>query len=180
MTPLGKEWYVKVKLVTGLLQTRADAERAVERVMSCGYRRDTISVVMSHAARGQHVESGTSAKAADVGRGGAAGAAVVTVAALGTSAAFPGLGLVAAGPIEAALAGAGSAAGGLVGALVAAGIPEHRARVYETGLQQGEILVGVHAQSQRDAEILEMILEYAGAENVRSDSALRRPYDSFI
>ncbi|WP_437685465.1 hypothetical protein [Sorangium sp. So ce176] len=166
---------MKAKVVTGLLQTRADAERAVERIMSCGYRRDAISVVMGHAALGQHVESGTSAKAADTAMGGA-GAAVVTFAALGTSAAFPGLGLVAAGPIEAALAGAGSAAG----ALVAAGIPEHRARVYETGLQQGAILVGVHAQSQRDAEILEMILEYAGAENVRSDSALKRPYDSFI
>lgn len=167
---------MKAKVVTGLLQTRAEAERAVERIMSCGYRRDTISVVMGHAARGQHVESGTGAKATDTAMGGAAGAAVVTFAALGTSAAFPGLGLVAAGPIEAALAGAGSAAG----ALVAAGIPEHRARVYETGLQQGAILVGVHAQSQRDAEILEMILEYAGAENVRSDSALKRPYDSFI
>ncbi|WP_438014040.1 hypothetical protein WMF18_24330 [Sorangium sp. So ce315] len=149
--------------------------------MSCGYRRDAISIVMSHAARGQHVEGGAGSRAAgaDVATFGAAGAAAGAFAALDAGAAFPDLGIVAAGPIGAAL-GAGGAPAGLVGALAAAGVPEHRARVYEAGLQQGEILVGVHAQSQRDAEILEMILEYAGAENVRSDSATRRPYDSFI
>ncbi|WP_437730355.1 hypothetical protein [Sorangium sp. So ce1335] len=178
--------------------------------MSCGYRRDAISLVMSHAARGQRVEGGTGSSAAAgagidgaafgavgagavgagagaVGAGaGAVGAGAGAVgtaaasAALGATVTFPRLGIVAAGPMEAALAGADGAAGGLVGALVAAGVPEHRARVHEAGLQQGEILVGVHAQSHRDAEILEMILEYAGAENVRSDSARRRPYDSFI
>lgn len=170
------------KLVTGLLQTRSGAERAIERVMSCGYRRDAISIVMSHAARGHRVEGGRGSRAAagaDVATSGAAGAGGGAFAALGAGAAFPDLGVVAAGPIGAALA-AGGGAGGLAGALAAAGIPEHRARVYEAGLRQGEILVGVHAQSQRDAEILEMILEYAGAENVRSDSAMRRPYDSFI
>ncbi|WP_437923604.1 hypothetical protein WMF37_31865 [Sorangium sp. So ce291] len=178
---------MRAKLVTGLLKTRVDAERAIERVMSCGYKRDAISLVMGHAARGQHVESGTGSRAvegAGLGGavGGAVGAAFAALAAVGTSLMFPGLGLVVAGPIEAAIAGAGagSAAGGLVGALVGAGVPEHRARAHESGLQRGEILVGVHAQSQRDAEILEMILEYAGAENVRSDSGLKRPYDSFI
>ncbi|MGK3992534.1 hypothetical protein [Sorangium sp. So ce1024] len=162
------------KLVTGLLHTWSGAERAIERVIGCGYRRDAISIVMSHAGRGQRVEGGTGSRAtagADVATSGAAEA-------VGAFAAFPDLGIVAAGPIEAALAAGG--ADGLVGALVAAGVPEHRARVHEACLQRGEILVGVHAQSQRDAEILEMILEVAGAENVRSDSAMRRPYDSFI
>ncbi|WP_437964071.1 hypothetical protein WMF04_30685 [Sorangium sp. So ce260] len=155
--------------------------------MSCGYKRDAISLVMGDPARGHRVESGTGSKAvAGAGLGGAVGGAVgaafAAFAAIGASVAFPGLGLVVAGPIEAVLAGAGagSAAGGLVGALVGAGIPEHRARAYEGGLRQGAILVGVHATSERDAEILEMILEYSGAENVRSESAQRLPYDSFI
>ncbi|WP_437720704.1 hypothetical protein [Sorangium sp. So ce861] len=149
--------------------------------MSCGYKRDAISLVMSDAARGERVESGTGSRAAaDVGVGGAVGAAFAASAAAGASAAFPGLGLVVTGPLESALAGAGGAAGGLVGALVGAGVPEHRARVYEGGLRQGAVLVGVHATSERDAEILEMILEYSGAEDVRSESAQRRPYDSFI
>ncbi|WP_437313371.1 hypothetical protein [Sorangium sp. So ce385] len=146
--------------------------------MSCGYKRDAISLVMSGAARGERVESGTGARAiADVGVGGAVGAAF---AAAGASVALPGLGLVVTGPLESALVGAGSAAGGLVGALVGAGVPEHRARVYESGLRQGEVLVGVHATSERDAEILELILEVSGAENVRSECVQRRPYDSFI
>ncbi|AUX34482.1 hypothetical protein SOCE836_066560 [Sorangium cellulosum] len=168
---------MRAKLVTGLVRTRLDAERAVERVMSCGYKRDAISLVMSDDARGERVESGTGSRAAAGGGVGAAvGAAFAAFAAAGASAMFPGLGLVVAGPLESALAGADSAAGGLVGA----GVPEHRAHVYESGLRQGAVLVGVHATSERDAEILEMILEYSGAEDVRSESAQRRPYDSFI
>lgn len=172
---------MRAKLVTGLVRTWSDAERSVERVMSCGYTRDAISLVMSDAVRDQHAEGGAAGPAADVGGTGSASAALPV---LGTSAAFPGLGLVAAGPIEAALAGAGasagSAAGGLVDALVGAGIPEHQASVYDSGLRQGAILVGVNASSERDVEILELILEYAGAEDVRSESSQRRPYDSFI
>ncbi|WP_437541641.1 hypothetical protein WME97_27605 [Sorangium sp. So ce367] len=135
---------------------------------------------MSDAGHDQRAVDGTAGATADVG--GAAGAASIALVVLGASVAFPGLGLVAAGPIEAALAGAGvgGAAGGLVDALVSAGIPEHRASIYDSGLRQGAILVGVNASSERDAEILELILEYAGAEDVRSESSQRRPYDSFI
>ncbi|WP_437739534.1 hypothetical protein WME73_28370 [Sorangium sp. So ce302] len=170
---------MRPKLVTGLVRTWSDAERSVERVMSCGYTRDAISLVMSGAGRDHRAVDGTAGAAADVGGAGAASTALVV---LGAGAAFPGLGLVAAGPIEAALAGAGAggAAGGLVDALVSAGIPEHRASIYDSGLRQGAILVGVNASSERDAEILELILEYAGAEDVRSESSQRRPYDSFI
>ncbi|WP_231864253.1 hypothetical protein [Sorangium cellulosum] len=170
---------MRPKLVTGLVRTWSDAERSVERVMSCGYTRDAISLVMS-AGRDHRAVDGTAGAAADVG--GAAGAASTALVVLGAGAVFPGLGLVAAGPIEAALAGAGAggAAGGLVDALVGAGIPEHRASIYDSGLRQGAILVGVNASSERDAEILELILEYAGAEDVRSESSQRRPYDSFI
>ncbi|WP_437790985.1 hypothetical protein [Sorangium sp. So ce693] len=171
---------MRAKLVTGLVRTWSDAERSVERVMSCGYTRDAISLVMSDGERDQRAAGGNAGAAADVG--GAAGSASAALAVLGTSVAFPGLGLVAAGPIKAALAGAGAggAAGGLVDALVDAGIPEHRASIYDSGLRQGAILVGVMASSERDAEILELILEYAGAEDVRSESSQRRPYDSFI
>ncbi|MDC0677259.1 hypothetical protein [Sorangium atrum] len=173
---------MRAKLVTGLVRTWSDAERSVERVMSCGYTRDAISLVMSDGERDQRAVGGNAGAAADVG--GAAGSASAALAVLGTSVAFPDLGLVAAGPIEAALAGAGAgaggAAGGLVDALVDAGIPEHRASIYDSGLRQGAILVGVMASSERDVEILELILEYAGAEDVRSESSQRRPYDSFI
>ncbi|WP_437274831.1 hypothetical protein WME90_26660 [Sorangium sp. So ce375] len=170
---------MRTKLVTGLVRTWSDAERSVERVMSCGYTRDAISLVMTDAGRGQRAESRAGSDAA-TGVGGAPGASAAALAVLGTSVAFPGLGLVAAGPIEAALADAGDATGGLVTALVGAGIPEHRASAYDSGVGQGAILVGVNASSERDVEILELILEYAGAEDVRSESSRGRPYDSFI
>jgi hypothetical protein len=167
---VGKEFSVRARLVAGLMRTRADAERAVERVMRYGFRRDIISLVASDAAPGQELERG----------GAALGSLAAASGAVSTTVVIAGLGLVAAGPLAAALAGAGDAPCGLVGALAGAGVSEHRARAYEAGLREGAVLVAVHVHSERDAEILALILEYAGAEDVRSESAPRRPYDSFI
>ena len=88
---------------------------------------------------------------------------------VGTSLAVPGLGLVIAGPIAAALAGAGAGAatGGLVGVLVGAGIPEHRAKVYDADVREGGILVGVEAGSDKDVQELEGLMEDIGARHVR-------------
>lgn len=79
--------------------------------------------------------------------------------------------MVIAGPIAAALAGAGAggAAGGIIGALVGAGIPEHRAAVYDAGIREGGILVGVEAKSKEDAETLENLLGSLGGDNVRQE-----------
>mgnify|MGYP003381339126 CR=1 FL=1 len=46
-------------------------------------------------------------------------------------------GIVLAGPIAAGLAGAGAGGitGGLIGALIGSGIPEERAKVYESGVK---------------------------------------------
>jgi hypothetical protein len=79
--------------------------------------------------------------------------------------------LVVAGPIIAALAGAGAGAttGGIIGALVGAGIPEHRAKVYDAGLREGGILLGVETKSGDDADKLETLLEDLGAVHVRQE-----------
>ena len=67
---------------------------------------------------------------------------------------MPGIGLIAMGPLAAALAGAatGGVAGGLVGALIGWGIPEERAREYEKGIREGGIVMGVTPRSAEDAE----------------------------
>jgi hypothetical protein len=82
---------------------------------------------------------------------------------------LPGLNLVLAGPIAAALAGAGASAatGGVIGALIGAGIPEYRAEVYEAGLRSGGILLGVEAKSDEEIDKLEELLEALGGEHVR-------------
>ena len=164
-----------IKVVSGLVKTPAEAEGVIQRIMEMGYRRDEISLIMSEDTRHQHfaIESGTQA-AAGAGVGGAIGGAVLAtiaaIAAVGTVVALPGIGLVVAGPIAAALvgAGAGGATGGLIGALVGSGIPELRARVYETGLAAGWFVVGVEARSTEDARRLEELFDHAGAEHIRT------------
>jgi hypothetical protein len=90
---------------------------------------------------------------------------------VGSTLFLPGLNLVIAGPIAAALAGlgAGGAAGGLIGALVGAGIPEYRAKVYEAGLRSGGILLGVEARADEDVDRLEELLDQLGAEHIRTE-----------
>ncbi len=164
------------KLVTGLFKTKVAAEAAVDALIKRGYTRDDISVLMSDATKNKEfaVETGTrAADGAGIGGalGGALGATLAAIAAVGTTIALPGLGLVIAGPIAAALAGAGAggATGGVIGALIGAGIPEHRAKVYDAGLRGGGILLGVEAKSDEDVSKLEQLLEDIGAEHVRSE-----------
>jgi hypothetical protein len=45
--------------------------------------------------------------------------------------------------------------GGLIGALVGSGIPEDRAKEYETGVNEGGIVMGVNPRSDEDAEYFE-------------------------
>jgi len=104
------------------------------------------------------------------GIGGALGAIAAAVAAIGTSIAIPGLGIVVAGPLAAALAGAGAGGltGGLVGALVGAGIPEERVKHYESGIKEGGILLGVKPRSREDAEYLSQAWRQSNGEQVYS------------
>ena len=100
--------------------------------------------------------------------GGTIGAAVGIIAAIGTSLVIPGLGLVIAGPIAGGLAGAGAGGitGGIVGALVGAGIPEDRAKEYERGLKEGNIVMGVRPRSDEDADYLEDNWQQHHGENI--------------
>jgi len=85
--------------------------------------------------------------------------------------AIPGLGpFVAAGPIMAALAGAGvgGAVGGVTGALVGLGIPEYEAKRYEGRLQRGGILVSVHCDTSDEIKRAKEIMERTGAEDISS------------
>ena len=163
-------------MVTGLFRNRDDAERAYQALASRGYSRDDVNLMMSDEARRRHfsgVEADTELgdKALHgVGSaiGGTVGAVVAAIAAIGTSLVLPGLGLVVAGPLAAALAGAGAGGltGGLVGALVGAGIPEDRARIYESGIKEGGIVMGVHPRSPEDATYLEQEWRNARGEQV--------------
>jgi hypothetical protein len=92
------------------------------------------------------------------------------IAAIGTSIALPGLGLLIAGPLAGALvgAGAGGLTGGLLGALVGSGIPEEHAAEYETGIKSGGTVLGVHPRSGDDAAFFEREFASCGGTNVYS------------
>lgn len=166
----------KPALVTGLFKNRVAAEAAVDAILKRGYTRDDISVLMSDATRSKEFAVQAKTHAADgagIGGalGGAVGAVLAAVVAVAGTIILPGINLVIAGPIAAALAGAGAGAvtGGVIGALVGAGIPEYRAKVYESGLREGGILIGVEAKSNEEIETLEELLGDVGGAHVRTE-----------
>ena len=166
----------KAKLVTGLFKSKVAAEAAVDAILKHGFSRDDISVLMSDDTRSKHFALQSRTHAADglgigAATGGAVGAVLAAVLAAGSTLFLPGLNLVIAGPIAAALAGlgAGGATGGLIGALIGAGIPEYRAKVYEAGIRGGGILIGVEARSDEEVDRLEELLNELGADNVRAE-----------
>ncbi|MGV3510001.1 MAG: hypothetical protein ACO1N7_11990, partial [Sphingobacteriaceae bacterium] len=155
------------RMLTGMFRDRESAERAYNSLHSRGYSQDEINLMMSDETRNKHFKN--SEQDTDLGNkamegagagsaiGGTAGAIIGAIAAIGTAVAIPGLGLVVAGPIAAGLAGAGAGGltGGIVGALIGSGIPEDRAKHYESGIKEGGIVMGVNPRNDEDAAYLE-------------------------
>lgn len=168
----------KREVLTGMFSDRDSIERAYSTLNERGYTKDEINLIMSDETRKKHYsdkddhsELGTkAAETAGTGSaiGGTIGAIVGVIAALGTSLVIPGLGLIIAGPLAAGLAGAGAGGitGGLIGALVGSGIPEDRAKVYEDGIKDGHVVLGVHTRNNEDAEYFEQIWRANKGQNI--------------
>ena len=86
--------------------------------------------------------------------------------------------MIAAGPIVAALAGAGAvgATGGLVGGLIGAGIPEIEAKRYAGRIRDGGYLISVHCDDNEWARRAEEILEATGGRDVVKTSEAKADY----
>ena len=170
-------------LITGIFHDRAEAEQAVNDLQNLGYSQKDISVMMNDKGEARDFAAGTGTKAAEgagvgAGIGGTLGAIIAALTATGSVAAIAATGGLAAplvaGPLAAALAGAGAGGltGGIIGGLVGAGIPEDRAAGYETGLNAGGILLGVHATDAQAPEV-RRILERDGADDVQGPDGYR-------
>jgi hypothetical protein len=156
------------RVLTGMFRDRESTENAYNALHERGYTKDDINLLMSEDTRKAHynedaaekTEIGTKA-AEHAGKGsaigGTIGAIVGVIAAIGTSVIIPGLGILIAGPIAAGLAGAGAGgfAGGIIGALVGSGIPEARAKLYESGIKEGNVVISVTPRNAEDAKYLE-------------------------
>ena len=155
------------ELMTGMFPDRESADRAYKAIQLRGYGSNEIYLIMSEDIRNSHFSSdghttGIGNKALEgTGTGSAigltVGAIAAAIAAVGATIVLPGLGLVLAGPLAAAAAGAGAGglAGGIIGALVGAGIPKERAIIFEKGVKDGNIVIGVRPKNETDAGYIE-------------------------
>src|SRR5262249_5174118 len=161
--------------VFGIYPNYADVENGVTGLRAAGFSKNDISVLFPQSA-GTHDFAHEKHTKAPEGVTAGAGTGVVLGGALGWltgigALAIPGLGpFIAAGPIMAALAGAGvgGTVGGIVGALVGMGIPEYEAKRYEGRIKSGGILLSVHCDDSEWTKKAKKILEDTGAEDVSS------------
>jgi hypothetical protein len=126
-----------MKTVTGMFETRAQAEDAARALEDAGIASEDISLIAPHS------EGDTSGAAEGAGVGAALGGAGGLLVGLGAFA-IPGIGpVVGTGWLASTVIGAaaGGVAGGLVGSLTDAGVDERDAHVYAESLRRGDVLV---------------------------------------
>jgi hypothetical protein len=161
--------------VYGLFSKTPEVEEAVDNLRSAGFRSTDISVLFADNRgtkdfaheRNTKAPEGT---AAGVVSGGLAGGVLGWLTGIGALM-IPGIGpMVAAGPIVAALAGAGAlgAVGGIIGSLVGLGIPEYEAKRYEGRIRAGGILFSILCDSSDWVKRAKQVLEATGAQDIGS------------
>lgn len=173
--------------VFGIVKSYPQAEQAVDRLQTSGFRPDEISVLFPDT-QGKHdfghVKATKAPEGATTGgvAGGVTGGVLGLLAGIG-SLAIPGVGpFIAAGPIMAALSGAaiGAGTGGLIGALVGMGIPEVEAKRYESKLRAGNYLIAVDAENGDEKDRAKEVLKQAGAEDISTSSLSKTPSTSEV
>jgi hypothetical protein len=157
-------------LVVALFPTPAAAAAAARALHAAGITRESISVVArSHDEEGALAEQMDATPGADMedsrpaARLGEVGGQVLAAIAL----VLPGIGpIVAAGPLSAGLGeAAGHVAGGVASVLRNAGVPGPRADELQKAVEEGAVLLGVHA-SPTEAGVVRGVLTSSGAREV--------------
>lgn len=164
-------------VVLGVCKNLSHLEETIEALRLAGFRKDDVSALFpdTHTSRDFAYEHNTKAPegaATGGGTGLLVGGTLGWLVGIGALA-VPGLGpFIAAGPLMAALAGAGvgGAVGGLTGALVGAGIPEFEAKRFEGLLRAGGILLSVHSDDSEWANKAKRILEENQVTDISSEA----------
>lgn len=163
--------------VFGIYADRLAVEEAVDHLRVAGFRSTDISVLFPDNQGTKDFAHEKNTKAPEgvttgVVAGGIAGGVLGWLTGIGALA-IPGLGpFIAAGPIVAALAGAGAVGtlGGIVGALAGMGIPEYEAKRYEGRIREGGVLLSVHCDNSDWVKRAKEILEHSGGQDIASAS----------
>lgn len=155
-----------MQTVIGIFRDRFEAESAIDELEDMGYNPKDVSVVVKEGVRSSDMalpQSSIGSKGGKAAEGAVSGAATGGVLGglagllIGIGAlAIPGVGaFLVGGPIAIVLgltgaaattisgATTGALAGGLVGGLIGLGIPEDEARVYESRVREGAVLLAV-------------------------------------
>lgn len=161
------------KAITGLFTEVSQAVQVVDELLAKGADPEKISVLASETVGQEEFGIQPKTKVAEgvaigTGVGGSIGALTTGFAAAGVLAST-GVGLIAAGPLVAALAGAGAGAAGgsVLGGLVGLGIDEHQVKLYEDAVKEGSVLVGVD-EGTLDTDTIKAVFERHDAKNVSS------------
>lgn len=156
----------------GLFRSASAAANAARAAHAHGVSRDRLSVVTrNHDEEGALAEQMDATPGADIedsrpaARLGELSGHVLAAIAI----VLPGIGpIVTAGPLAAGLGeAAGHVAGGVASALTTAGVAAARAEALEKEIQDGAILLGVHAR-QRDVEAIREAMTSSGATAVET------------
>jgi hypothetical protein len=148
--------------VFGIYSTHKTLETAVDELRGSGFRNTDISFLMPENVGSKDLIHRKATKAPE---GAVAGAVsgVVLGSLLGWLVGFDG-----AGPIVAALAGAGAVGttGGIIGGLMGLGFPEYEAKRYGGRVRKGGILLSVHCDDPRWTRRAQEILNRTAAEDI--------------
>ena len=164
--------------ISAIFKDREQIDDVIRRLIDRGISRDDISVIGKNFQSETKIAGFITKKDVILGglRQGAIfgslfGSALALLSGVGVLF-VPFIGtVVAAGPLGAALLGAasgalaGSAGAGLVSGLVALGLPEEKAAVYQTRVEAGEFLVAVEIPADKSGEF-QLLLESAGGEEI--------------
>jgi hypothetical protein len=173
-------WKRKIKTMSrnavfAIYPSEEQLAEAIEALRTAGIRNADVSVLLSRTPGNKDLAHEKNTKAPEGAAAGAATGAIVG-GALGWLVgigmlAVPGIGpLLAAGPIMAALSGAGAvgAVGGIGGALIGSGMPEYEAKRYDGRVRTGGALLSVHCENSGSEKQVRKILEASGGEEIAS------------
>lgn len=159
---------MKKLILTAFFPGRAQADTALAELNTLGVRPDQISVIPKQVAHAEDLGIHATHKAAEGAAlgaltGGLLGALTGAMAGAGAIV-VPSAGSILAGPIVAALSGAGAlgALGLTLGALLGSRVPKFEARLLEDAVHMGGSLIAIRVPPTL-AERIERTLESQGA-----------------
>jgi hypothetical protein len=167
------------RTVIALFEFEDEANRAADNLVGEGFSRDSINIIVGHDL--SHPEDYVEAKddaggkiVGSVGKGLAVGGGVGVLAGGLSSLLLPGVGpFIFAGALATMLTGAGLGAsvGGVMATLMQAGVDESNARLFESALRHGGVVLALRTD-EANARRAVVLLERSGALDMDKHKAL--------